>query len=303
MELRHMRTFVTVVQLGTLIAAARALGYSQATVTLHVQELERAFGAPLFDRIGKSVVITEAGRRAHARAVQLLDAIDEMKRDVAAAHAGDSGLVRIGSIEPTASARLPPVLRRLAQARPGITVRLEIGGTGTISQRVAAADLDIGIATTPRHQDIDFEPLFDEPLVLVFPATASAPRTVRAADVHSLHVLLTEDGCAYRRHIEEAFGSIGQRLRVHQEIGSVGAILACVRAGMGVGIVPARALPAQDPSLVTRHLADLPLSIPVGLVSLRRTGGPSALVSTVREHLTEGLRAPASTSRGSRLRA
>src|SRR5688500_5941092 len=98
MELRHMRTFVTVVQRGTLIAAARALGCSQATVTLHVQELERACGARLFDRIGKSVVITEAGRRAHARAVLLLDAVEEMQRDVAAAHAGDTGLVRVGAI-------------------------------------------------------------------------------------------------------------------------------------------------------------------------------------------------------------
>ncbi len=285
-----MRTFVAVVERGTLIAAARALGCSQATVTLHIQELERELGAPLFDRVGKSVVITGAGRRAHARAVHLLDAIDEMKRDVAAAHAGDTGLVRVGSIEPTASSRLPPLLRALAQSRPGITIRLEIGGTGTICRRVESGDLDIGIATTPPPAHaLEFEPLFEEPLVFVQAAGARARRTIRAADVGGMTVLLTEDGCAYRKRIEEAFSSHGHQLRVHQEIGSIGAILACVRAGMGVAIVPARAVRPDDATLVARKLADLPLTIPVGLVGRRRAGGPAVMVTTVREHLKQGL--------------
>lgn len=126
-------------------------------------------------------------------------------------------------------------------------------------------------------------------------------RTIRAADVGAMQILLTEDGCAYRRHIDEAFSRIGRRLRVHQEIGSVGAILACVRAGMGVGIVPARAVPAHDSSLVTRQVADLPLSIPVGLLSRRGTGGSAVLVSTVRDHLERGLRPGGNRARDSRL--
>lgn len=290
MELRHLRTLVTVVEQRTLIAAARSMGCSQATVTLHIQELERALGARLFDRVGRSVVITDAGRRASERAVHLLDAVDEMQRDVAAVHAGDSGLVRVGAIEPTASARLPPLLRRLARARPGVTVRLEIGGTGTISQRVASRELDLGIATAPpAEHGLEFEPLFDERLVLALPATAPVPRAIRARDVSAMTVLLTEDGCAYRRRIEEVFSSRGEPFRVHQEIGSIGAILACVRAGMGVAIVPARAIPDGDASIVVRKLADLPLSIPVGLVARRQAGGAAAIVLAVREHLRAGL--------------
>lgn len=297
MELKHMQTFVTVVQLGTLVAAARTLGYSQATVTLHVQELERALGAPLFDRVGKSVVITEAGRRAYARGLVLMDGVRELTRDVAAAHAGETGVVRLGAIEPTASTRLPAPMRRLGQAHPGITLHLEVGGTGTISDRVASGELDIGIATPPpARYELDFEPLFDEQLVLVLPAAGAKRGAARAADVGRLNVLLTENGCAYRQHIDDAFSRVGHPLRVHQEIGSVGAILACVRAGMGVGIVPAQAVPPRDPSLVVRSLVDLPLSIPVGVVSRRRTGRPAVLVSTVREHLIKDLR----TSRASR---
>ena len=290
MEMRHLRTFVTVIERGTLIAAARALDCSQATVTLHIQELEREFDAPLFDRVGKSVVITEAGRRAHARAVHLLDAVSEMKRDVQAAHVGDTGLVRLGSIEPTASVRIPPLLQRMAQARPGVEVRLETGGTGTICQRVASADLDIGIATMPPAElRLEFEPLFDEELVLVLPATARPSRPIRAQDVAGMTVLLTENGCAYRRRIDECFEIAGHRIQVRLEIGSVGAILGCVRAGMGVAIVPALAVPTSDPTLITRRIRDLPLGIRVGLVSRPQSGGASALVRAVRQHLVAGM--------------
>ena len=118
MELRQLTTFVTVVQEGTFSAAARALNYSQAAVTLHIQQLERELGARLFDRIGKSVRITPAGRRTHARARQILEAAEEMRRDAVAIEAGHAGQVALGCIEPTATVRLP---RRARAAVDGVS--------------------------------------------------------------------------------------------------------------------------------------------------------------------------------------
>ncbi len=288
MDLRQRATFVMVVQEGTLSAAARALSYSQAAVTLHIQQLERELGARLFDRIGKSVRITPAGRRVHTRARQILEAAEEMRREAVAIEAGHAGLVALGCIEPTASVRLPRVLARLWTAYPAIEVRVEVGGTTSTSERVAAGDLDLGIASRPPAEfALTYEPLFDERLVVVVSAARArkmrAP--LRARDLSDAGVVLTEHGCAYRRAVEDAFTARGARLHVTLEMGSVAALLGCVREGLGAAIVPAAALRHQDKGLAVREIADLPMSIAVGLVARAQISGPSGAVQVVREHL------------------
>jgi DNA-binding transcriptional LysR family regulator len=293
MELRQLATFVMVVREGTLSAAARALTYSQAAVTLHIQQLERELGARLFDRVGKSVRITPAGRRAHARALQILEAAEEMRREAAAIDAGDAGQVALGCIEPTASVRLPRALARLWTAYPKIEVRVEVGGTTSTSERVAAGGLDLGIASRPpAGLPLTFEPLFQERLVVVVSAARArklrAP--LRARDLSDAGVVLTEHGCAYRRAVEEAFAARGAHLRISLEMGSTAALLGCVREGLGAAIVPAAALRHQGKGLAVREIADLPMSIAVGLVARAQIGDASGAVRIVREHLRARLR-------------
>jgi DNA-binding transcriptional LysR family regulator len=293
MEFRQLQTFVAVVRHGTLIAAARALGYSQATVTLHIQELERELGAALFDRVGKSVVITDVGRRVHRRAQEMLHAVDDMRRDVQASRAGERGLVRLAAIEPTASVRLPALLTKLCAARPEIDVRLSIGGANGVADRVASAEADLGIAPPPPPASgLAFEPLFDEPLVAVAARSRARrlPASLRSRDLNGERILLTEHGCAYRRAIDEAFSRRGHALRIGVEIGSTMGILECVRQGMGIAIVPASAVPPNDRALVSRAIADVPLSIPVGLVTRPQISDEPPLVRAVRETLRNGLR-------------
>jgi DNA-binding transcriptional LysR family regulator len=292
MEFRQLQTFVAVVEHGTLIAAARALGYSQATVTLHIQELERELGAPLFDRVGKSVVITEVGRRVHRRAQQMLHAVDDMRRDVRASRAGERGLVRLAAIEPTASVRLPALIRKLCAMRPELDVRLSIAGGSGVADRVAGGDADLGIATPPpAASELAFEPLFDEPLVAVATRARARrlPLVLRWRDLDGERILLTEHGCAYRRTIDEAFSQRGFRLRIGLEIGSTLGLLECVRQGVGVAIAPASAVQANDKLLVRRPIADVPLSIPVGFVTRPRIGEEGVLGRAVKEALRDGL--------------
>ncbi len=109
-------------------------------------------------------------------------------------------------------------------------------------------------------------------------------------------VVLTEHGCAYRRAVEDAFAAAGARLRVTLEMGSSAALLGCVREGLGAAIVPAAALRHQDKGLAVREIADVPLSIVIGLVARERIGEPSALVQVLRDHLRARL-VPSAKSR------
>ena len=286
-------TFTTVVKAGTFLATSRALGYSQSTVTLHIQELEHELGVPLFQRAGKRVALTEAGRRLTTRATQILDALGELTRDMASLRGGGAGTVRIGVIEPTASVRLPPVLAALCAALEGLDVRLEIAGTGTVVRRVAAGELDFGIATPPDPDtSLRFEPLFEERLVLAVPrgAPLARRRSISVRDLEHARVLLTEQGCAYRRAVQAALSRDGRQIPVVHEIGSVAAILSSVRSRLGVGIVPLSAVPSGLPGVVSRAISDLDVRIPVGLVLRAAVGSPSPAAEAALSHIRSGLR-------------
>jgi DNA-binding transcriptional LysR family regulator len=293
MDIRHLVTFATVQRSHTFLATARALGYSQSTVTLHIQELERELGVELFERVGKRVVLTEAGHRLDLRAGQILDALGEMKRDMASLRSGGAGMVRLGVIEPTASLSLPAVVAKVSKSRPGLELRMEVGGTESIARRVAAGELEFGITTPPAAAGgLSFEPLFEQELVLAIPRSDALARrrSIVARDLVGARMLLTEQGCAYRGAVEEAFTQRGHPIRIAHEIGSMTAILGYVRLGLGVGIVPLVVVPRGDAEVIARRVADVALRVPVGLITRHGIAAPSPATVAMVEEVRRGLK-------------
>ena len=110
MDLRHLVTFETILRAGSFGKAARAQGYSQSTVTLHVQELERELGVSLFHRRGRRTSLSEAGSALAARSRPVLEGVDALRRAMEELRSGAVGELRLGSIEPAAS--WPPICGR-----------------------------------------------------------------------------------------------------------------------------------------------------------------------------------------------
>src|SRR5215468_10865595 len=118
MDLRHLVTFETILREGSFGRAARAQGYSQSTVTLHVQELEEELGVPLFHRRGRRTTISEAGSALAARCRLVLEGMDTLRRTMDEMRNGTGGELRLGGIEPVASRRLLPLLADFCRERP-----------------------------------------------------------------------------------------------------------------------------------------------------------------------------------------
>jgi len=119
-----MRSFLAVVERGSLLAAARALGSSQPTVGRHVAALEVQLGAALFERTGRGLVPTRLARDVadHARAMG--EHADAIRRAVADRRQRPTGSVRITASQTVACALLPPLLARLRENEPGIEIEL-----------------------------------------------------------------------------------------------------------------------------------------------------------------------------------
>lgn len=124
MDWNQIRAFVETANCGSLSAAARKLGLTQPTLSRQVAAAERGLGVPLFERVGKSMVITDPGLALLEPARAMAAAADELR--VAASGHSDSvsGLVSISAAETVAAYLVPPVLRRLRQSAPGLVVEL-----------------------------------------------------------------------------------------------------------------------------------------------------------------------------------
>jgi DNA-binding transcriptional LysR family regulator len=310
MEIRHLATFRSVLREGSFGAAARALGLAQPTVTLHIQEIEGELGMPIFDRRGKDRRLTPAGDLLAERALPILDALDALTRGMAELKDARAGLLKFGTIEPAASQHVTPLLSRLRAGRPALRVRMDVGGTAGVSRAVADGETDAGLCSPPPVElALRFEPLYAEEIVLLVPRShrLSRARPLRARDLEGEPLLLTDQGCAYRRAVESALQQRGVRPQWALESGSTAALRAAVRLGWGLAFLPRPAASPAPVGATIRTLSDLAISLPVGLVT-RRDGPPPTpaleiLLTALREKLS-GTRARRtagrSASRGAR---
>lgn len=279
-ELRHLRTFREVVEGGSFVRAARELRYAQPTITLHVKQLERAFGTRLFEKNGRRMRLTDAGRNLKGHADALLDRAERMESAMAELRTGEAGHVRLGCIEPTASLRLPGLLVRFCEERPKVGLTVEVGGTEAVSRRVAAGELDAGICSPPpAGLGLVFEPLFVEKLALLVPEDhpLAGAETVSAEDLAEHRLLLSERPCAYRQATERALAERGAYPHPEVEIGSIEiggleAIKRAVCAGLGAAVLPAVSLDPAPLGAAARKLDGVDPGLTVGLVSLAGDG-------------------------------
>jgi LysR family transcriptional regulator, regulator of the ytmI operon len=293
MEVRHLATFQAACRAGSFLGAAQALKLSQPTVTLHVQELEAELGCALFDRSGRRRHLTPAGELFAARGLSILDGLAGLRREIGELLAGNGGQLAVGAIEPLASRRLVPLLGRLATARPALRILLAVSGTGGVSRAVADGELDCGICSAPAVElGLRYEPLFAEELAVLVPANHRLARSARlaAADLDQQPLLLTEQGCAYRRVLELAFQERGVRMHCRFESGSTATLLAAVNRGLGIAVLPRQAVQPTPGRTRVRRLWDLPLSLPVGLVTRTDSPQPPAALARFLEVVRRDLR-------------
>jgi LysR family transcriptional regulator, pca operon transcriptional activator len=165
-KLRQVRLFLSVADLASLTAAARAKGLSQPAVSKSIAELEAMLGAPLFLRHGRRVVLTPQGEafRRHAReAVASLDA-------AARATQPDAGPSRLSvGLLPTVSTRFfPEVVGRFLVDRPVLTLSIETGAHPVLLRKLRDRQIDLMIGRMPQAAEmpgLEFEFLYEEPVV------------------------------------------------------------------------------------------------------------------------------------------
>jgi len=259
MELRELAAFREVARRSSFGRAASALGYVQSTVSAQIQSLERDLGVQLFDRLGRRVVLTAAGRALLPHAERMLDSAAAARADVTAAVAASGeiiGTLTVSAPESLLTYRLPSILSWLRRQHPAIRVELRPSAIGRfrgdVRRALANGSVDIALVldTILRVPGFRSEPLVREPIgVIAAPLDRLASaRLVDPKDLDDAVVLLPEapdSGCVYRAQFERQLAEGHVAPRTSLEFSSIEAVKQCVVAGMGVSVLPSVAVEAD----------------------------------------------------------
>src|SRR6195256_194883 len=245
MEIHQLRYFCAVAETSSFSRAAEQSHVSQPSLSQQILKLEDELGARLFDRLGRSVRLTEVGKTVLPRARAVLRELEAARGDVVERKDSVGGAICVGVIPTIAPYFLPAQLtflsRRFPQAR--VTVVEEI--TPVLLERLRASVVDVAILALPiRGHEFEAFPLLREDLFAALPKKHKLGRraVISLKDLRDDDFLLLRDGHCFRDTAVAAC----DRARLHPQIvfesGQFSSILSMVGAGMGVSIVPEMAI-------------------------------------------------------------
>lgn len=200
MELDQLRYFTAVAELLSFTRAAERCLVAQPSLSQQIIKLEHELGAPLFERLGRTVRLTPAGHTFYEHAVRVLSAAGAARDSLRSADDWKQGPASIGAILTVAPYLLPPVLRSFTRKFPQARLTVREDFTAGIVQAVLAGELDLGIAALPIDEPrLQATPLFTEELLVALPAKhplAVRRKKLTPADLaDQSFVLLDETHC------------------------------------------------------------------------------------------------------------
>jgi LysR family cyn operon transcriptional activator len=249
MELRHLRYFVALAECLSFTRAAERAHVTQSTLSHQIRQLEDELGHPLFDRIGKRVMLTESGETFLGYASKALREVDQGISDLMRAGDQLSGEVRVGATGTFNIGFVPECLAMFLQRNPTVKVTVDELAADAIAQRLIDATLDVGIAYQPSDPTrLWFEPLYTEEMVLVVsPRHPLAQRKrIRMVELHRQSMVLLPRDFTTRTMLDECFRSCGAEPVVAAEMNTIAPMVGLVARTQLAAIVSSHAVQPRD---------------------------------------------------------
>jgi LysR family transcriptional regulator, low CO2-responsive transcriptional regulator len=254
----RLQVFHAVATAGSFSRAAReVLHISQPAVSKHVQALEEELGVPLLQRVGKRVILTEAGRIVQHYAEQVLALATDTQQALRELHGLQRGTLRLGASSTPGIYLLPPVLATFVKRYPGIALELEIANSQRVVDGVLARQWDLGMIGIPlAHPHLNVQPYWRDTLVLIVPPhhhLAIRP-AVTLADLVGETWIFREAGSASGQVVKDVLNG-AHLVQDHTLVlqGSEG-VKQAVMAGLGIAMVSRFAITLEVQQGVLRVL-------------------------------------------------
>lgn len=279
MELRQLRYFVTLAETRNFHRAAERLHMSQPPLSVAIRKLEQELGSPLFVRSGRGVTLSPAGRGALEIARATLAQADRFREAVRQGAAGERGRLRVGFVGSATFELLPRIIPAYRRSHAGVELVLEEATSVEIARKLETGDLDVGLVRLPLMEiaAIDTEVIDRDELQAALPAASPLAKAapVRLDALAGEPFILQSRISVLHSATLMACHRAGFVPVVAQEAAQLSAVLALVRSGLGVALVPSRAARAVPHGVRLVKLAE-PVAIETGVALPRGTADPLA---------------------------
>ncbi|MDM0114664.1 LysR substrate-binding domain-containing protein [Variovorax sp. J22R133] len=296
MEMRHLRYFVALADCLSFTRAAERVHVTQSTLSHQIRQLEDELGQPLFERIGKKVVTTEAGELLRGYASRALKEVDQGIALLKPGTSSLSGTVRVGATHTFNIGLIPECVAQLLARHPTVRISVEELSAEVIGARLKSGDLDLGIAYRPNDpEDLWFEPLYNEEMVLVVSQShpLASRKRIRMVELHRQSLVLLSSNFSTRTMLDECFRACGAEpvvvaemstvapmlgLVARTQIGSIVAINAVTESMTGLAVIPLESpTPVRTPGILWRLGEAQPMHVQSFAVILRKTALSNSL--------------------------
>ncbi len=269
LDSRQLRAFATLARTGSFTQTARELHLTQSAISHSMKALESEVGCRLLDRLGKKVVLTQAGEQLLQHSERILTEMESARSSLERLGKWGKGRLRVGASLTACQHIIPPVLREFKESFPEHVVTIEPGDSSGVVSSLVRHRLDLAITLEPEHEpQLEFHPLFNDELQFVVGpghAWAEERRAPREEIPRQNYILYSKSSLTFRL-IESYFRREEMVLNTVIELGSMEVTKELVKLGLGVSILA--------PWIARREISEGSLvSIPLGRRKLERKWG------------------------------
>jgi LysR family hydrogen peroxide-inducible transcriptional activator len=245
MEFHQLRYVCAVAETGSFSRAAERCQIAQPSLSQQVLKLEEDLGAKLFDRLGRSVRLTEAGRAFVSHARSILEQMETARSSVADKKADVRGSVAVGVIPTIAPYLMPRYTAAFAKRYPDAKLRILEKTTPVLIEGLRDLSIDMAILALPlRHKDLECFPICTEPLFAVLPREHPRARTksLFLKELRGESFVMLRDGHCLRDLSIATCTQARITPNIAFESDQISSLLGMVAAGVGVALVPEMAI-------------------------------------------------------------
>jgi DNA-binding transcriptional LysR family regulator len=237
-DLRVLRSFVTIVEEGSITRAAARLHISQQSLSTQMRNLESRLGSALLDRSSQGVTLTAVGEVLFREATQLLGSAQRAMDTVARSARGEGLELRVAFLSSLANEAMPPVVRLFAQRHPAVELHTEDLSISDLVAGLRSGALDVAISRPALVEDLNSDLLGSEGVVIALPEghRLARKRRLRLTDLRDERWVMTQRASwpPWHRRYDADFAAAGYRPRIERRSTTPQGLLALVAADVGI---------------------------------------------------------------------
>lgn len=242
---RHLKIFITVSDLGSMTAAAKALFIAQPTVSQAVSELEDYYGVKLFERLSRRLYITEQGKKLLSYARHIIDLFNDMKQEM---NEDNYTVIKVGASFTIGTCMLPSLVNQFTKNYPSLQIKGAIKNTKDIENMIIHNDIDFAIVEGTLHDpSIIATPFMDDHLVLVCGKNHPLYKTkvILASELSEHKFIVREKGSGTRELFENIMETNEIIWNLSWECNTSDALKTAAMNGIGVSVISQRLVEEQ----------------------------------------------------------